>query len=559
MRTSRSARQIDRLGDRQHAIEAPLTETADQNVIVLANLPAGRTERRIAFAVGLALLSIAAVVAPFASVQLPRNDAWIPITNTYIFLADLVTWALLISQFNIVRWHALLVLASGYLFTAMLAVPLLLTFPGAFTQTGLLGAGLQTNGWISAFWVSGYPLATIGYALLKNKEPGALVSHGSTRTGIAASVAASIAIVFALTWIATAGEPYLPKLFLDRSRAAVDLRYIGALLLLLNALALLLLWLRRRSVLGLWLIVVLCGSMGNALVGWILTPGRFSLAFYAGRSLLVITATVLLIVLLTETMTLYARLAVSIFAQRRERESRMMTLQALAASIAHEINQPLAAVVGNGSAGLRWLDRPVPDLPEARAALQRVVRDGHRAAEAIESIRSLFRAANQEKSPISINAIILEALDLLGAELRSERVHVVTDLAADLPMMWANKSQLQQVMLNVITNAVDAMRPITDRVRVLKVSSRFVSGQSVLIDVADSGTGIEAGKVDGLFDAFFTTKPHGTGMGLAICRSIIEAHGGRLSAAPNEPHGAVFRFTLPVEDTSSPHSVPLAS
>jgi signal transduction histidine kinase len=559
MRTSRSARQIDRLGDRQDAIEAPLTEAADQNVIVLANLPAGRTERRIAFAVALALLSIAAVVAPFASVPLPRSDAWIPITSTYIFLADLVTWVLLISQFNIVRWHALLVLASGYLFTAMLAVPLLLTFPGTFTQTGLLGAGLQTNGWISAFWVSGYPLATIGYALLKNREPGALVSHGSTRTDIAASVAVSIAIVFALTWIATSGEPYLPKLYLDRSRAAVDLRYIGALLLLLNALALLLLWLRRRSVLGLWLIVVLCGSMGNASVGWILTPGRFSLAFYAGRTFLVITATVLLIVLLTETMTLYARLAVSIFAQRRERESRMMTLEALAASIAHEINQPLAAVVGNGSAGLRWLDRPVPDLPEARAALQRVVRDGHRAAEAIESIRSLFRAANQEKSPISINTIILEALDLLGAELRSERVHVVTDLAADLPMMWANKSQLQQVMLNFITNAVDAMRPLTDRVRVLKVSSRFVSGQSVLIDVADSGTGIEAGKVDGLFDAFFTTKPHGTGMGLAICRSIIEAHGGRLSAAPNEPHGAVFRFTLPVEDTSSPHSVPLAS
>ena len=126
-------------------------------------------------------------------------------------------------------------------------------------------------------------------------------------------------------------------------------------------------------------------------------------------------------------------------------------------------------------------------------------------------------------------------------------------------MMWANKSQLHQVMPNLITNAVDAMRSITDRVRMLKVSSRFVSGQSVLIDVADSGTGIEAGKVERLFDAFFTTKPHGTGMGLAICRSIIEAHGGRLSAAPNEPDGAVFRFTLPVEDTSSPHSVSLAS
>jgi signal transduction histidine kinase len=258
-------------------------------------------------------------------------------------------------------------------------------------------------------------------------------------------------------------------------------------------------------------------------------------------------------------MTLYARLAASIFAQRRERESRMMTMEALAASIAHEINQPLAAVVGNGSAGLRWLDRPVPDLSEARASLQRVVRDGHRAADVIESIRSLFRVADQERIPIFINAVILEVLDLSGAELRAEQVHVVTDLAADLPMMSASKGQLQQVIVNLVTNAVEAMRPITDRARMLKVSSTFVSGQGVLIDVADSGTGVEPKNVDGLFDAFFTTKPHGTGMGLAICRSIVEAHGGRLSAAPNEPHGAVFRFMLPVEDASSPHSVPLVS
>jgi signal transduction histidine kinase len=545
--------------DRQHAIEAPLTEAADQNGIVLANLPAGPTQRRIAFAFAVALLGIAALVAPFASVQLPRNDAWIPITNTYIFVADLVTWVLLVSQFDIVRRQALLAVASGFLFTAMMAVPLLLTFPGAFTETGLLGAGLQTNGWISAFWVSGYPLAAICYAMLKNREPGALVSQGATQTGVAVSLAITVAIVLALIWIATAGEPYLPKLFLDKSRSAVGLHYIGAFLLLLNAVALLMLWLRRRSVLGQWLMVVLCGSMANAFIGWILTPGRFSLAFYAGRSFLVITATVVLVVLLTETMTLYARLAVSILAQRRERESRMMTMEALAASIAHELNQPLAAVVGNGSAGLRWLDRPVPDLSEARASLQRVVRDGHRAAETIESIRSLFRVTNQERGLTSINAVILEVLELSGAELRAEHVHVVTDLAADLPMMSASKGQLQQVILNLVTNAVEAMRPITDRARVLKVSSMFVSGQGVLIDVADSGAGVEPKNVDRLFDAFFTTKPHGTGMGLAICRSIVEAHGGRLSAAPNDPHGAVFRFMLPVEDASSPHSVPLAS
>jgi hypothetical protein len=311
--------------DRQHAIEALLTEAADQNGIVLANLPAGPTEGRIAFAVGLAILGIAVAVAPFASVQLPRIDAWTPITNTYVFIADLATWALLISQFDIVRRPALLVLASGYLFTAVMGVPLLLTFPGAFTETGLLSAGLQTTGWLSAFWVAGYPLAVIAYAVLKDREPRTPTSHGSSRTGVAGSVIVPVLIALALTWIATAGEPYLPKLFLDRSRATVNLPYVGALLLLLNAVALLLLWLRRRSVIGLWLMVVICGSTANALVGWILTPGRFSLAFYAGRTLVVITATVVLVVLLTETMTLYARLAVSIFAQRRERESRMMT------------------------------------------------------------------------------------------------------------------------------------------------------------------------------------------------------------------------------------------
>jgi hypothetical protein len=225
-----------------------LTEAADQDGIVLANLPAGPTERRVAFAVALPLLGIAAAVVPFASVQFPRIDGWIPITNTYIFVADLVTWVLLISQFDIARRPALLVLASGYLYTALMAVPLLLSFPGAFTPSGLFGAGSQTNGWLSAFWVSGYPLAFIGYAMLKDSEPGVLLSHRSTRTGVALSVAVSIVIVVALIWITTAGEPYLPKLFLGRSRATVSIHEIGALLLLLNAVALLLLWLRRRSV-----------------------------------------------------------------------------------------------------------------------------------------------------------------------------------------------------------------------------------------------------------------------------------------------------------------------
>jgi signal transduction histidine kinase len=208
-------------------------------------------------------------------------------------------------------------------------------------------------------------------------------------------------------------------------------------------------------------------------------------------------------------------------------------------------------MAANGSGGLRWLDRPVPDIPEVRAALQRILRDSHRAADTIESIRSLFRVADQERSRLFINAVVLEAVELLRTELRSERVLVVTDLAPDLPMISGNRGQLQQVVLNLLTNAVEAMRPIIGRARVLKVSSRLVGGHSLQIDVADSGTGIEPKNADRLFDAFFTTKPHGTGMGLAISRSIVETHGGRLSAMPNEPHGTVFGFTLPVEDEAS--------
>jgi PAS domain S-box-containing protein len=295
--------------------EAALNEANDQNDVVLANLPAGRVERRIALVVGLVLLGIGVVVSPFGRVGLPESNAWAPTTDTFIFVADLITWFLLISQFNIVRRRALLVLASGYLFAAAMNIPHLLTFPGAYSPTGLLGAGLQTSVWLAIFWMSGYPLAVVFYSVMK-KEPRDLVLHGSSRTAVAASLAIVIVIVLALTWIAVAGDRYLPKLLVNRSQATVSLRHVSVLLLLPNALALLLIWFRGRSVLDLWLTVVMCGWMGQG-IAQINTPGRFSLAMYAARTLFAISSTVVLVVLLKETMTLYGRLAVSLVALRR--------------------------------------------------------------------------------------------------------------------------------------------------------------------------------------------------------------------------------------------------
>jgi PAS domain S-box-containing protein len=307
-----------------------LNEANDQNDVVLANLPAGRVERRLAFVVGLALLAIGVAVVPFGRVQMPAFNAWPPIPDLFTFVADLITWFLLISQFNIVRSRALLVLASGYLFAGVIRVPHLLTFSGAFSATGLLGAGLQSSVWLGLFGRAGYPLAIILYALMK-KEPEAPISHGSTRSAVGASVAVVIALVLAMTWIATAGESHLPKLFLDRYHTSANFQYVGTSLLLLSAAALLVLLLRGRSVLDVWLIVAMCAWLAQGIAAWANTSGRLSLSLYAAGALSVISSTVLLFVLLKEAMTLYGRLAISLVALRQLSAEKLLRSEAFLA------------------------------------------------------------------------------------------------------------------------------------------------------------------------------------------------------------------------------------
>jgi formate hydrogenlyase transcriptional activator len=293
-----------------------LNEANDQSGIVLANLPAKPTERRTALMVGLALLGFGIVVIPFGGVKLPESNAFMGIGFSFICIADLLTWFLLISQFNIVRSPALLILASGYLFSAAMNIPVILTFPEVFSPTGLLGAGLQTSLVLSLSGFAVYSLAVIFYAVIKNERQGP-VPHGSPRTAVAVSVAIVITIVVALTWVATAGSSHLPNLLPTRSNSPANLQLVGALLSLLTATALVLLWFRRRSVLDQWLMVATCAWLAQGLAKWFHTAGRFSLSFYAGGALFFISSVVLLVGLLKETMTLYGRLAVSLVSLRR--------------------------------------------------------------------------------------------------------------------------------------------------------------------------------------------------------------------------------------------------
>jgi signal transduction histidine kinase len=228
-----------------------------------------------------------------------------------------------------------------------------------------------------------------------------------------------------------------------------------------------------------------------------------------------------------------------------ERASRLSTMGQLTASIAHEINQPLAAIVTNANACLLWLEAQRLNLEEARLAATRIVRNGHRAGDIVKSVRALTRKSAPEMIPLDVNAVIREVIVLMRAEFSRHGVRVETSLRPDLDFVVGDRVQLQQVVLNLIMNGIEAMADSMQPPRRLGIRSANDESGAVLVAVDDSGPGLDEARADRLFEAFFTTKPEGMGMGLSICRSIVDAHGGRLWASPNSPNGAVFQFTLP--------------
>jgi signal transduction histidine kinase len=542
-----------------------MTESADATLApvspepeVLANISPTDGQRRMARAFLLALLIFLLVTWPLATIKLPEVDAFVPTLAAALFVSDCVTAALLFAQFSVLRQWALLVIANGYLFSALIVVAHALAFPGAFTPTGVLGAGLQSAVWLYWFWHSALPLAIIGYGLLKDADR--LANVRSTRLAISSSVVGVVALVIGLFWFATQHQDLLPVTFTDVRPLSAFRRTIGGIVVLaLGGIALWLLWRRQRSLLDQWLVVALCALLLEVVLASVLSAGRYNLAWYAGRLYQLVTATVVMVVLLAEMTRLYASLARSnsmlqrerlmlqraIDSQRREREARLMTGDAVAAMIAHEVNQPLGAVVNNASACLRWLAAQNPE--EARHSAARVIADGHRASEIIGRIRALAKKAPPRRDWVDLNDTLREVLVLAQSEVERHRVSLRTRLLEGLPAVRGDRVQLQQVMLNLLTNAIDAMSWVAEGPRELWVeTAREESAETVVITVRDSGPGFAPQHLDRLFDAFYTTKPEGLGMGLAISRLIVESHGGRLWATGNVPTGATFQFTLPM-------------
>jgi PAS domain S-box-containing protein len=234
--------------------------------------------------------------------------------------------------------------------------------------------------------------------------------------------------------------------------------------------------------------------------------------------------------------------------QELARVGRQLTMGAITASIAHEINQPFTAIVANANAALRWLSNKAPDPDEAVAALKRIVSDGKRAGQVIETVRAMFKKDTEEKTQLDMNDVVRQVFGLLHSELQKNGVVVKDELTEALPRVVGDQVQLQQVILNLVMNAVEAMSLVTGRPRTLRVSSGRGDAASLIFTLEDSGTGIDPKNTDRIFEPFFTTKSHGMGLGLSICRSIIDGHRGRLTASPASPHGTAFHVILPVDE-----------
>ncbi len=265
-------------------------------------------------------------------------------------------------------------------------------------------------------------------------------------------------------------------------------------------------------------------------------------------------------------VTLGAFILASLFAERREhevqlarsnmmlereRDNKLANVQAITAAIAHEVRQPLAAIVTNSNAALRFLAKEPPDKAEVKAALDRIVGDSHRTSEVFDGIRALFRKIDQDQQPLDMNQIILRVLHSLRSEFSEHRIEVRQELQPRLPHVSGHKGQFEEVIFNLARNAIEAMDTVTERSRVLQVSTGLHDSSTVVVAVQDSGPGIDPKQLDEIFDAFVTTKSYGIGLGLAICRMIIEHHGGQLAASSDGKNGALFKFSVPIAGAKS--------
>jgi signal transduction histidine kinase len=528
--------------------------------IFLSAQPAGLRERRMALAVVLTSTLTFLIATPFARVQLAEVWPFIPIYESALAINDLITAVLLISQVVILRSRPLLVLAAGYVFSALMAVPHMLSFPDLFAPGGAIGAGVQTTAYLYFFWHTGFPLAVIGYALIKHQDRTRAWLCGTVASTIALVIAGIVVIVAALTLLATKGHALLPAV-MDRNNYTSAEILVATMTWMTSLAAVIVVWWRRpHSVLDLWLMVVMCAWIFDVALSAVLNHGRFDLGFYAGRIYGLAAASFVLCVMLVETGALYARAARAFEQDRLERERRLNEVQAelihlarvselgqMTSALAHEVNQPLAALASYLRASQRLIEQG--DVIKASAALEFASEQAERAGQIIMRLRSFVKKSATARQVEDLSSVVEEVLELALISPEGKRTSASARLDPDAASAYIDKIQIQQVLLNLARNAVEAMARSARRE--LRITTARCDESLIAIAVADTGPGLASEVREKLFQPFVTTKATGMGVGLSICHAIVEAHGGRMWVEDNPGGGTVFRFTVPMATPAS--------
>jgi signal transduction histidine kinase len=530
-----------------HAGERELwLDLKDESRAVLSAAPAERGHRRAAFwTVAISALVFAAAI-PFAKVQLPAFPAFIASYQSALVVSDLVTAALLFSQFAFLGSRPLLALATAYVFTAFMAVAHALTFPGLLAPTGLLGATPQTTAWMYMFWHAGFPALAIVYALLERNTEAAPRRPWATA---GACIAAAAAATIALTALAT--SELLPPIMRGHNYTPAMQLVVGSVWAM-SALAIAILWRRRtHTVLELWLMVVLVAWIFDIGLAAVFNHGRYDFGFYAGRVYGLLAACFVLVVLLYENGLLYRRLLAAYAGERAERRRVQEVSAALAAanreldafsySVSHDLRAPLRAVDGYG----HMLEEDYgARLDDEGRRLLRVLREGSRRMERMISGMLQFSRLGRkapEKARVDMSELVRSTLTSLGEEARRAEVQV-----GELPAADADPGLMQHVWLNLLGNALKySGKRAEPRI---EVGARAEPGRTVYW-VRDNGAGFDmryAGKLFGAFQRLHKEEEFpGIGVGLATVRRIVERHGGRVWAEGEPDAGATFYFTLP--------------
>ncbi|WP_375304962.1 MASE4 domain-containing protein [Bradyrhizobium sp. A11] len=516
--------------------------------IAVATMPASQSQRRAAVITVFCLLLAAVSIAPFAKVQLPRIDAFIPVLQTVLSTADFLTATILFAQYSFQPQRGLLIVGIAYLFSGSFAFLQTLAFPNGYAPSGVIGDGFNSPAWFFVLWHTTFPLTILAYALLKDSSPSPSAHGEKAGQRILLAVLCTFVVIAFAAWIVTTGVAHLPSFYagsiVEQTRLG---NQVNVALWLLGVTVMVILFVRRRTILDLWLIVTLLAWTPNFLAAAAANSIRFSLGWYAGRGFALVASCTLLCVLLTEMTVLYSRLASALILQRRERVNRLMSIDAATAAIAHEVRQPLSSIALNASTAISQVRETPPDLDDLDIMLEEIEAASHRAGAVITSVRQLFGTRSEDRSAVDVNKIAEQAVVLLQHELHLNEVRTSTDFAADLPQVAGDATQLQQVVLNLVKNAIDAMQARPANARLLQMATRRSGATSIVLSLSDSGPGISKESQSRIFDPFFSTKPTGMGLGLAICRSIVENHGGGLRLAESSAMGSTFEMTLSVD------------